>query len=63
MLEQGGGVGGWMKSHEDPKTGAVFELGPHSLRGIGNEARSAMALVSYTSRALETCYVLFSDKD
>ena len=35
-----------MKSHIDRQTGAVFELGPHSLRAVGPEARSALAMVS-----------------
>ena len=36
-----------MQSYKDPSTGAVFEYGPRSLRGVGHEARSSMALVSY----------------
>lgn len=43
IYEASSSVGGWMKSTK--KNGAVYELGPRSLRTAGASARIAMELV------------------
>lgn len=47
VLEKATEVGGWMTSHRDENTGAVFENGPRSLRASGPQAMSSLALVSF----------------
>ena len=45
LYESSHNVGGWMKSLKT-KDGAVYEMGPRSLRTAGTAARVAMELVS-----------------
>ncbi len=45
LYEAGKRVGGWMNSEKD-SNGAVFELGPRSLRTAGKSARATMEMVS-----------------
>lgn len=49
VYEAASRVGGWMASSKT-SNGAVFEMGPRSLRTAGPSARVAMELVNITCR-------------
>ena len=48
LYEASNRVGGWMKT-ERTSEGAVFELGPRSLRIVGRSANTTMGLVCLVS--------------
>lgn len=47
VLESSGRVGGWMQSWTGEK-GAVFELGPRSIRPVGKAGRATLKIVRST---------------
>ena len=47
LLEGSGRVGGWVQSVQTDQ-GAVFELGPRSLRTAGAAGRTTLSLVPHT---------------
>ena len=44
LLEASGGLGGWMRSKREAG-GAVFELGPRSIRTAGHSGKATLAVV------------------
>ncbi|KER32338.1 protoporphyrinogen oxidase [Opisthorchis viverrini] len=44
VLEAGNKFGGWIHSMKNPRTGAVYELGPHSARAVGPTSRLLLRL-------------------
>ena len=54
LFEASGRVGGWVRT-EQSKDGAVFELGPRSLRTAGVVGKTALELVFLRARCKLPC--------